>query len=149
MLDQVCRQVKVQGGVDFIGQNWVDPMGPGSDGRANFRDRNLERHQGTRTKIRLGLGRNISKIAKNITQLFDCERGPAWAVKVESNRARCDGSRSQTRRNEARCSGAKRSSNADEGEAVAVAAARGEAITGEIEVTAGGEEEKPGGLLSC
>ena len=87
MLDQAFRQVLVQGGVYFLGQNGVDPMGPGSDGRATFRERNLERNQGTRTKIRLGLGKNASEIAKNITQLFDCERGPAWAVNVESNRS--------------------------------------------------------------
>ena len=31
VLDQACRQVLVQGGVDFLGQNWADPMGPGSD----------------------------------------------------------------------------------------------------------------------
>ena len=35
----------------------------------------------------LDLEKTVSKIAKNITQMFDCERGPAWAVKVESNRA--------------------------------------------------------------
>ena len=87
MLDQSCSQVLVQGGVDFLGPNWLDPMGPGRDWRATFRDRNLERHQGTRTKTRLGFGNNASKIAKNITQLFNCEKGPAWAVKVESNRA--------------------------------------------------------------
>ena len=34
VLDQACRQVLVQGGVDLLGQNLVDPMGPGSDGRA-------------------------------------------------------------------------------------------------------------------
>ena len=28
--DQVCRQVLVQGDVDFLGYDWVDPMGPGS-----------------------------------------------------------------------------------------------------------------------
>ena len=72
MLDQACRQVLVQGGVDFLGQNWVDPMGLGSDKRVTFRDRNLERHQGARTKIRLGLGENVTKIANNIDQLFDC-----------------------------------------------------------------------------
>ena len=87
VLDQACRQVLVQSGVDFLGQNWVDPMGPGSDGRATFRNRNLERYQGTRTKIRLGLGKNVSKIAQSITQLFNGGRGPACAVKAESNRA--------------------------------------------------------------
>ena len=35
----------------------------------------------------LDLDQNVSKSAKNTTQRFDCERGPAWAVKVESNRA--------------------------------------------------------------
>ena len=33
-------------------------MGPGSDRRASFRDRNLERHQEAGTKLRLGLGEN-------------------------------------------------------------------------------------------
>ena len=72
MLDQACREVLVQGSVDFLGQIWVDLMEPGSDRRDTFRDRNLERHQGARTRIRLGFGENVSKIAKNIAQLFDC-----------------------------------------------------------------------------
>ena len=58
----------------------------GRAARATFRGRNLERHQGARTKIRLGLGENVNKIAKTITQLFDCQRGPARAVKIECNR---------------------------------------------------------------
>ena len=61
VLGQTCRQVLVQGGVDFLGQNLVDPMGPGSDGRAAFRDRIFEKHQGTRTKIRLGFGKMSAK----------------------------------------------------------------------------------------
>ena len=44
----------------------------------------------------------------------------------------------------------KRSNSVGEGEAVAAAAARGEAVTAEIGVTAsGGPEERPGGRLSC
>ena len=72
MLNQACREVLVQGGVNLLGQNWSDPVGPGSDRRATFRDRNLERHQGGGTKIRLRLGENVSKIAENITELFNC-----------------------------------------------------------------------------
>ena len=45
VLDQACREVLVQESVDFLGQNWVDPVVPGSDRRAAFRDRSLERHQ--------------------------------------------------------------------------------------------------------
>ena len=63
VLDQACRQVLVQGGVDFLGQNRVDLMEPGSDGRATFWDRNLERHQGTRTKRLLRLEKNVTTIA--------------------------------------------------------------------------------------
>ena len=36
VLDQACREVLVQGGVKFLGQNWADPMGPGRDRRTNF-----------------------------------------------------------------------------------------------------------------
>ena len=72
MLDQACREVLVQGGVNFLGHNGVDPVGPGSDRCATFRDRNLERHhQEAGTKIRLRLGENVRKIA-NIALLFDC-----------------------------------------------------------------------------
>ena len=82
MLDQACHEVLVQGGVNFLGQNWVDPVGPGSDRHATFRDRNLERREEAKNQICLGLGENVSKIAENITQLFDYERGPARAVNI-------------------------------------------------------------------
>ena len=72
MLNQACREVLVEGGVNFLGQNGVDPVGPGSDRRASFRDPNLERHHGTGTRARLELAENVSKIAENITQLFNC-----------------------------------------------------------------------------
>ena len=39
VLDQGRRQILVQGDVDFLGHNWVDPMGPKSDGRATFWDK--------------------------------------------------------------------------------------------------------------
>ena len=39
VLDQASREVLVQGGVDSFGQNWFDPVGPGSDRRATFQDR--------------------------------------------------------------------------------------------------------------
>ena len=86
-LDHACREVLVQGGVNSFGYSRVDPVGPGSDRRATFRDRNLERHQGEETKVRLGLGENVSKIAENITKLFDGKWGPFQAVKVKFNRA--------------------------------------------------------------
>ena len=70
MLDQACREVLVQGGVNFLSQNRVDPVGPGSDARATFRDRNLEQHQGAGTKIRHGRDENVSKVAENMTQLL-------------------------------------------------------------------------------
>ena len=72
MSDQACRGVLVHGGVNFLGQNGVHPVGPGSDSCATFRERNLERHQGVGTKIRLGLGENVRKIVENIAQAFDC-----------------------------------------------------------------------------
>ena len=50
---------------------------------------------------------------------------------------------------EARCFGVKPSSEAGEGEAVAAAAERGEALTAEIGFTASGPEERPAGRLSC
>ena len=50
VLDQACREVLVQGGANFIGQDRVDPMRPESDRRATFRERNLERHQGAGPK---------------------------------------------------------------------------------------------------
>ena len=55
MLDQACNEVLVQGGVNLLGQNRVDPVGPGSDRPSIFRDRTLERHQGPGTKIRVEL----------------------------------------------------------------------------------------------
>ena len=72
VLDQAYREVLVQGDVNILGQNRVDAMRPGSDRRATFRDRNLERHQRAGAKIRLRLGQNVSKIAENITQLCHC-----------------------------------------------------------------------------
>ena len=39
VLDQASREVLVQGGVNFLGQNRVDEVGPGSDRRATFQDR--------------------------------------------------------------------------------------------------------------
>ena len=71
VLDQPCREVPVQSGVNFLGQDGVDALGPGSDRCATLRGRNLEKHQGEGTKIRLGLGENVSRIADKITQLFD------------------------------------------------------------------------------
>ena len=71
LLNLVCRDVLAQGGVKFHGKYWVDPVGPGFDGRAILRD-HLERHQGAATKLRLGLGENVRRIAENITQVFDC-----------------------------------------------------------------------------
>ena len=62
VLDQACREVPIQGGINFLGQNWVDRVGPGSDWRATFRDRNLERHQRAGTKIRLGRGKTSPKL---------------------------------------------------------------------------------------
>ena len=56
MRDQVSREVLAEGGANFIGQTRVDPVGPGYDRRATFRDHNLERHQGVGIKLRLGLG---------------------------------------------------------------------------------------------
>ena len=86
VLDEACREVMVQGGANFLSQNSVDPVGPGSDMCSTFRDRNLERHQGG-TQICLGLRGNVSKTAKNIALLFDCYWGPVRAVKVKCNRA--------------------------------------------------------------
>ena len=67
MLDQAYSEVLVQSGVDFLGQNWVDPMGPGRYRHATFRDLILDRHQRGGTNIRLGLGANVSKITENIS----------------------------------------------------------------------------------
>ena len=42
-------------------------MGPGRYRHATFRDLILDRHQRGGTKIRLGLGANVSKITENIS----------------------------------------------------------------------------------
>ena len=55
-----------------MSQSWVHPVGTGSARRVTLRNRNLERHQGVGTKIRLGIGENFTYIAENITQPFDC-----------------------------------------------------------------------------
>lgn len=46
MLDQIRREVLVQGGAGFLGQNGVDALRPGSGRRAALRDPNLERYEG-------------------------------------------------------------------------------------------------------
>ena len=68
VLDQACRGVLVEGDVDIVGQHWVDQVEPGSVRHATFRDRTIERHQGARTNIRLGLVENITccSIAKGV-----------------------------------------------------------------------------------
>ena len=71
VLDQARGEVLSQGGVNFLGQDRVDAVELGSDRRATFRDRNLERHQREGTKIRFGLGEHVRKIAEIVTQLFD------------------------------------------------------------------------------
>ena len=71
MLYLACREVLVQGGVNFLSRNKVDPVGLGGDRRATFLDQNFERHQGAGTKIRLGPGENVSKNANNSAHLFD------------------------------------------------------------------------------
>ena len=42
MLDQACREVLVQGGVNYLGQSWVDPVGVGSDRGVTSRIRGQE-----------------------------------------------------------------------------------------------------------
>ena len=86
MLDQAFREVLVQGGINFLGHNMVDPVGPGSARCATFLDRNLERRQGAGTKIRLVLGEHVRNITENITQLFDCRWGSVRAVQIKCNR---------------------------------------------------------------
>ena len=89
MLDQVCREVLVQGGVDFLDQNGVDAMGPASERCAAFRDRNLKRNQAVGTKTRLGFGENARKF-ENITQLFDGHSGLCTSNVIAR---RCEGRR--------------------------------------------------------
>ena len=72
VLDPARSEALVQGSVNFLDHIGVGIVGPGSDRRAAFRDRNLERHQGAGTKIRLERGENVSLIVDNTTQLFDC-----------------------------------------------------------------------------
>ena len=55
----------------------------------------------------------------------------------------------QTLRIEARYSGVKRYNRVGEGKPFAAVAARGDAVITEIELTAGGPEERLGGRLSC
>ena len=42
VLDQTCRQILVQGGLHFLGQDGIDAMRPGRDSSVSFRDRNHE-----------------------------------------------------------------------------------------------------------
>ena len=86
MLYQACLQVLVQGGVDFHGQNWVDSMGPGSDGALPSETEISKGVREQEAKLVLDLKKRQGNRKKHHPAVL-LGKGPAWAVKVESNRA--------------------------------------------------------------
>ena len=95
VLCQACREVLVQGGVNFLRQNRVDPLGSGSKMRAAFPDRNLRRHQGVGTKIRLGdLEKTSAKLQRTSPSCSTANGVHPGPWRLNPTARRCDGSRS-------------------------------------------------------
>ena len=72
MLEQACRDVLVQGGVNFLGQIrliWSVWEVTGAQPSGTEISRGI-REQGPNSV--LDLEKNVSRIAENIAQLFDC-----------------------------------------------------------------------------
>ena len=85
MLDQPSLEVLVEGRVHFFGQDRLYAMGPESDRSTVLRDRDLERHQGARPKVRLRGRKHIEKFAEHITQLLDGRGGPSRVMYAKRN----------------------------------------------------------------
>ena len=80
VLDQSSCEVLVERRVHFLDQNRVDALGSESDRSAALLDRDLEGHQGARSKVRLRGGKHIGKFTEHITELLDGRGGPSRVI---------------------------------------------------------------------
>ena len=87
MLDQAGREVLVQVGLHFLGQDGVDAMRPGPDRSSSFLDRNDEGHQRAGTKPRVELRENVRKFAENVPQQFNILDCPVRVVTISRHRS--------------------------------------------------------------